>query len=286
MDPIRFDRFSKLFSQRQFSRRQALRSGGTGLAVSALAVTGLSTATSAAAQDATPAAVDATGTYPEMLFVQAFQSGSIAPKDGADGRYTLTLEQGHGQTIFFSDRPDRIVGAQPTEQFIDILGFSDDNPPNAALIVENSAGEPDIAVLELFSPVYDADTATLTYDVAALANWDAELDMEFSEAPTDLSVLEASFGSAQLFIDGIDDCPGATMTCEHGGNVVGEIPNEDHDGFCQGWLFPPTCLPCQPWISDNVVSYWNQQCNERFDACGGDCEVTHWCTSGRDCPWK
>ncbi len=48
-----------------------------------------------------------------MLFVQSFQSGSIAPVDGAEGRYTVTLEQGLGQTIYFSDRPERIVGTEP-----------------------------------------------------------------------------------------------------------------------------------------------------------------------------
>ena len=44
----------------------------------------------------------------------AFQSGTVAPKDGPEGRYTVTLEHGLGQTIYFSDRPDRIVGAAPT----------------------------------------------------------------------------------------------------------------------------------------------------------------------------
>ena len=41
------------------------------------------------------------------LFVQSFEGGSIAPKDGEDGTYTLTLEHGLGQTLYFADRPPR-----------------------------------------------------------------------------------------------------------------------------------------------------------------------------------
>ena len=76
-----------------------------------------------------------------MLFIQSFQSGSVVPKDGAEGRYTLTLEQGLGHTIYFSDRPDRIVGAPRPPQFLEGLGFPDDNPPNAALVVETADGQ-------------------------------------------------------------------------------------------------------------------------------------------------
>ncbi len=167
------------------------------------------------AQDATPAPsdlpdADDAGSGPAMLFLQSFKSGSIAPKDGDKGRYVLTLEQGLGQTIFFSDRPERIVGATPTDQFLGALGFVESNPPNAALVVETAPGEVDIAVVELYSPVFDPDSPGVTYEIEVLKNWEESLEMGFQEAPTDLATLAPSFGAAQLFID---DCPDATMYC-------------------------------------------------------------------------
>src|SRR5688500_6243795 len=152
MDASRFDAVSKLFARRRMSRRQALKQGGAGLAAAGLTAAGL---TAAAAQEATPepATTDAEPETP-TLFVQSFQSGTIAPTEGTEGRYTVTLEHGLGQTIYFSDRPDRIVGATPTPQFLGVLGFPADNPPNAALDVENAASETDIAVVEHITPLY------------------------------------------------------------------------------------------------------------------------------------
>ncbi len=169
MDVSRFDTIAKLFAGRRLSRRQALTQGGTGLAAGALAAAGLTTATGVAAQDATPA-TGQTRPEPEMLYLQSFQSGSIAPKDGEGGTFTLTLEQGLGQTIYFSDRPDRIVGAMPTEYFLNTLGFPDDDPPNAALLIERAPGEVEIAVVELFNPVWEGTSPGVTYDIQGLAN--------------------------------------------------------------------------------------------------------------------
>src|SRR5262245_48678681 len=103
MATSRFDTVSKLFARRRSSARIA--------------------------QDATPAAWD--GEKVPYLFVQSFEGGSIAPKAGEAGTYTVTLDHGLGQTLYFGDRPSRGVGAVPTPQFLEALGFPDDNPPNA-----------------------------------------------------------------------------------------------------------------------------------------------------------
>jgi hypothetical protein len=284
MDASRFDSVSKFFANRRLSRRDAMIKGSSVLAATGLAAAGL--ARSANAQDATPvpdegaAPAGPSPRDPEMLFVQTFQAGAIVAKEGAEGRYTLTLESGIDQTIYFSDRPDRIVGAMPTPELLDMLGFSDDDPPNAALVVETAPGETDVAVVELFAPVYDEASKGLTYEIEVLKNWRRELDMEFSEYPTDLASLEPSFGAAHLFIDGIADCPDGTMYCSIDGNTIGEIANADHDGFCQSWSVPRMCLPCDPWKTNDVVSYWKGVCNERFNDCQGRCEVSGWCSSG------
>lgn len=139
-----------------------------------------------------------------MLFLQTYQAGSLAPTDDNSKRYALKLEQGHGHTTYVSNRPDRIVGANPTPAFLDGLGFPEDNPPNAALVFESAPGETEVAVVELFRPVYDPIGQGVTYDVNLLADWQSKLDIGLSEAPTNLTTIRPDFGAASLFID---DCP-------------------------------------------------------------------------------
>ncbi len=210
----------------------------------------------AAAQDATPAA-GAVGEKVEYLFVQSFESGAIAPKAGEDGTYTLTLEHGLGQTIYFSDRPERVVGASPTAAFLAGLGFPPDNPPNAALVVEAGPEDTDVAVLELFNPAYDAATHTATYEVKVLADWEQTLALGFAEQPKDLAALAPAFGAAHLFID---DCPDIQLNCydvNHPSTIVGTTMA----GTCYQW-WPPGCLLCE----NTCIT-----CNNAVPACGGQC---------------
>jgi hypothetical protein len=230
-----------------------------------------------------------------MLFVQTYQSGTITPKEGTEGRYTLMLDTGTGQTVYFSDRPDRIVGAQPTAQFLEGIGFSADNPPNAALVMDTGAGETDIAVIELFDPQLDPISQSVSFEIGVLANWQHELEMELQEAPTDLAALAPSFGAARLFID---DCPDYVMQCVGAScersvemgipisagdcDVRGSISNGEHDGFCYSWG-GAACLPCAPWFSarSDAKSYWNGICIERYaDACADGCKVDSVCSNG------
>jgi hypothetical protein len=126
----------------------------------------------------------------------------------------------------------------------------------------------------------------VTYEVEVLANWEAELDMEFGEAPTDLATVEPSFGSAHLFIDsavgGIFDCPDHDLICYTGDNpnqpgdaAKGVIPNAEHDGFC---VDRPTLI-CYPCKQPDAGGSWTDECNRRFPACNGNCKVYPTCTS-------
>ena len=278
MNPTMIDTITRLFADRKLSRRQSL-AAGAGIAAGALATPALS----AVAQDATPVASDATLVAPdaehgpEMLFVQSFQSGSIVATPDVEGRYTLTLEHGLGETIYFSDRPDRIVGSSPTAAFLDGLGFSDDNPPNAAILTHNQEGDSTLAVVELFNPIYDEETATLTYDVSLLEHWRDGTDLGFSETPVDVDAIGDTFGTAHLFID---DCNGWDTYCFSPDPTlgisghVGTISTLEYDGFCYGWS-TMMCLPCQPWIADHedAERNWIQQCNVRFPDCLDDCRI-------------
>jgi len=259
MNATRLDTISKLFATRR-SRRQALAQAGAGLAA-AVGAAGLAHRTATAAQDeaATPsAAASAENEGPVFLFLQAFQAGSVAAKEGSEGRYTLTLEQGLGHTVYFSDRPDRIVGATPTPQFLQGLGFPDDNPPNAALVVETAEGQTELAVVELFDPSYDEATRTATYEVAVLAEWERAGEAGFTETAADLSAFGATFGAAHLFID---DCPNGGVTC-YAGDPSTEIVSRGSlsgIGFCWHWDLA-CCKPCDP----NWYNTWALECDRVY----------------------
>lgn len=156
MDSHGFDQLSNRLSGR-FSRRTALRGGSAGFAAVALgALAGSAAAQEAtpATQEATPVAGAATSTKTIYLFAQPFDSGTWSPNPGEPGTYLLTLKGDVGQTVYFSDRPERIFGLAPTQQFLDGLGFSPTNPPNAAIIAE-AHGDEDQLIIELHDPVYD-----------------------------------------------------------------------------------------------------------------------------------
>jgi len=109
---------------------------------------------------------------PSFLFIQSAQYGSLSQIN--DTAYRLQLDDVADKTVLFSDRPYRIVESIDTSEFVGNWSTSDDcfaiNPPNAALVVlDNSDGatssEQDIALVELFNPVYVEDNNALTYDV-------------------------------------------------------------------------------------------------------------------------
>jgi hypothetical protein len=281
MEANRFDSITRFFASRRVSRRQAL-TGAAG-SVAALAATG--TASPSHGQEGSPATpVAGNGQAPEFLFIQAFQAGGITPADGTEGRYTLTLEQGLGHTVYFSDRPDRIVGAHPTPKFLAGLGFPQDNPPNAALIVETPEGETEIAVLELFSPVYDEATHTATYEVAVLAEF--ERDNGFSETDADLAELLPEFGAAHLFID---DCADADIWCESFNYDTAQKTTHGYYGYgvghCYSWG-EATCIVCGYPNQQQARAAFNDWCNANIPSCNGQCQAGGICTSGGECnPW-
>lgn len=264
MEATHFDRISKLFAERRLSRRRAMNAGmGAAAAAATLPLAGF-------AQEASPVAspvpADDGHDVAPFLFVQAFQSGTLAANT-QDDSHTLTLEHGLGQTLYFGDRPSREVGVTPTKDFIKGFNFSPDNPPNAALIVENG-DETNLAVMELFDPTYDPTTHTATYQVRGLDAWkDGPL---LGLQQTDLAEITPDFEGAQLLID---DCPD------------GEIACIAYDSGDQNWLASmydfcwnySQCMPCTPYGHDQpsacaTWSYWESQCNTSGYACpSGNC---------------
>ena len=98
----------------------------------------------------------------DYLFVQSASNVSLKGS-------VLTMKGANPTTLYFSDRPARIVGHVPTEKFVSHWGTGSDsfksNPPNAALSIVGHKG-PSLLVVELKSP--RLESGSLTYDVKVL----------------------------------------------------------------------------------------------------------------------
>ncbi len=98
----------------------------------------------------------------EYLFVHSAHAAFL--RDG-----TLTLSGINPTTLYFSDRPERIVGHVPTDVFVDQWDKGEDNfaadPPNAALSIL-SGGEPQEVVVVLKAP--RLKSGNLVYNVEVL----------------------------------------------------------------------------------------------------------------------
>jgi len=104
-----------------------------------------------------------------LLFVQMAQKIDYQKTDASSG--VMTLYDVPTQTMFFTDRPNRVVGNVPTSAFVTRWttdkgpnGFAT-NPPNAAVTVFQSDGAK-TAIVELSNPRLDGNK--LSYDVKVL----------------------------------------------------------------------------------------------------------------------
>ena len=116
----------------------------------------------------------------EAMFVQTAQG--IQSADG-----TLTLQGITPSTLYFSDRPQRVVGHMTTADFVELWGAGENSfqtdPPNAVLsFLEPGAGVPEDAVIVIKEP--------------RLTNGDLAYSIEVLEG-----ALPADTGPVTLFID-------------------------------------------------------------------------------------
>ena len=101
----------------------------------------------------------------ESMFVQT------AEGIDSDGQ-TLTLRGITPSTLYFSDRPKRVVGHMSTADFVDLWAVGDNSfetdPPNAVLaFLEPDADAPEDAVVVLKEPNVDG-AGDLTYSIEVL----------------------------------------------------------------------------------------------------------------------
>jgi hypothetical protein len=99
----------------------------------------------------------------ESMFVQTAKG-----IDSTNG--TLTLRGVTPSTLYFSDRPQRIVGQMTTADFVDLWDAGDNSfesdPPNAVLsFLEPGAEAPDDAVIVIKEPRLSDGTLSYSIDV-------------------------------------------------------------------------------------------------------------------------
>ena len=145
------------------------------------------------------------GKTTSYLFVQNATSGTFT--SNGDETYTLTMNGVSSQTIYFSDRPERDAGQIDMQTYLNSGRFNDTNPPNAAIDVLNGEEGSDVAIVELFNPVYDSDAATLQYTARILE--DASHSVAVFNERRDASI-PTTFDAVALFID---DCSDVTIRC-------------------------------------------------------------------------
>jgi hypothetical protein len=279
MNENRFDGIAKLLAKRRLSRRSAMRAAGVTAGAAALGRTAL-----AAAQDATPAA-GAAGLAEDKatLFVQTAAGGTFvrnpnagkplataaspvavpgaSPTPAVGGQYLLTLTGHAGETIAFSDRPQRNFGEVKTTNFFKTMGFTPANPPNAALVADTPDQDDDVLLVELLNPNYDAGKQTLTYEANILSGYQGEMLKPIASKQKDQQ-LAASFTTASLFID---DCPDAAFYCTTPDAWIGcYTAGVFNQGTC--WYWPTlSCVEC--WDYSSI-------CNQLYpDFCKGNCIV-------------
>jgi hypothetical protein len=201
MDSNTFDRLTQLLATRATRRAAALGAAGS----MAMAPGMRALAQVAIPTSGTPAASDEI----DVLYVQTFASGTIA--EAGDGSFTLSLAGGTGQTVFFTDRPERLAGALATDAFLDERAFDNTDPPNAALVAEVGDGQT-VVVVELLDPALDASTMTVTYKAQPVTGDLSDAMATFQQIASDIPI--GTLGPVSVFIDDLA-CGSKGSFCTH-----------------------------------------------------------------------
>jgi hypothetical protein len=126
----------------------------------------------------------------DLLFIQVAKHGSLTPIKDKPGFYELKLQGVDAYVQYFSNRPVRITGLYPTSKFSSNWekgqkpSSFNKMPPNAALsavelhLIKNKMVN---IVLQLSSPIYNAQKHTLTYTAQILANSKNQVPMKHME---------------------------------------------------------------------------------------------------------
>jgi hypothetical protein len=131
------------------------------------------------------------------LFTQTTHKGTLSPIAGRDDVFKLTFDQASPDVTVFTDRPVRSASTEALPDFVNLWdrrGFGQD-PPNAALVLDEEPDDADTAVFTLADPTYDQGSGAVSYTATHVSGGTSSLpsDEHIDPPPT--------FGDAHLFID-------------------------------------------------------------------------------------
>jgi hypothetical protein len=130
------------------------------------------------------------------LFTQNTHTGTLTPIAGQNDVFTLTFAQPSPDVTVFSDRPVRSASTEPVTDFVNSWakrGFEQD-PPNAALVLDQQPDNANTAIFELSDPKLAASGA-VSYTAKHVTGRDSSLPSDDHIDPP------PRFGDAHLFID-------------------------------------------------------------------------------------
>jgi hypothetical protein len=131
------------------------------------------------------------------LFTQNTHTGTLEPIAGRNDVFTLTMKQPAPDVTVFTDRPVRSASTEPLASFVDQWdkrGFAED-PPNAALVLDQQPDDADTAVFKLADPRYVKGAGTVSYTATHVSGGTSSLPSDEHIDPPPV------FGDAHLFID-------------------------------------------------------------------------------------
>ena len=268
MESSQFDRLTVSLSAR-LSRRRAVATGIAGLSAFALSAEQFPVS----AQDATPEpSIDPADSSPGFIYVQLAERGTWTPKPDEEGVFELALFGAGEQTLYFATGSTRIVGTMPTDEFLDELGFTPANPPNAAVEVWTADGERDVLVVQLIDPVYtrtfgDDAEEVLTYDARVLSAYSGERLTEWLPDVDD-DQLPVEFTNVSLFIDygcyTVQSCYRPYEESSSLGAYIGPLPGGNVRRL------PNVVGECSPWRGITMGEL-GEKCNQGYAECEGSC---------------
>jgi hypothetical protein len=129
------------------------------------------------------------------LFTQTTRGGTLEPL--GDDTFTLTLDDPAPDVTAFADRPVRSADTEPLADFVaswSQRGF-DQDPPNAALVIDEQPEDTDTTIFTLADPRYDQSSGSVSYMATHIGGGSSSLPSDGDVDPP------PSFGDAHLFID-------------------------------------------------------------------------------------
>ena len=202
-------------------------------ALAALALAGIASAAAPA-----PASSSRHPTKPPTyLYAHDSAAGTFTAVKGSAGTFRLALSGVQRTALYFSDRPQRVVGAEPLGRML--AGFFAKPGvvhPNAAVsALDPATGQTVLMGVELLRSAYDWKRRTLVYTVKRLQEGARPARLS---GRTDV-LLPARLGKTSVFIDdyGHNSCQVTLNDASHDWTLISSTLNNSNDtwGITNSW---------------------------------------------------